>query len=329
MENYDVAVIVPTLNEELFIERCLRSLKEQTFPFQRMDVMIVDGGSTDQTCNIAMQIATACPNVRLIHNPKRYQSAAFNIGVNASTAPFIVRLDAHTEYDTHYIERCMTLLRSHPDYGNVGGICQIRPGADTRMAEAVALLNKLRFGIGGADFRVGTKACETDSVPFGAFRRSVILQVGGMREDLARGEDNEFNSRIRKAGYKVYMDPDIKSAYYARPTLTASCRQMYQNGVSIGRLLHIDRQAVGFRHLVPFAFVSSLAICLIAALFTRLALYLLAAILAAYAAAALAADISACRKYGSRFFFLLPVLFFCVHVSYGAGTIAGISGKKH
>ena len=320
----EVVIIIPTLNEENFIERCLHSVLAQTYPAEQMDIMIVDGGSTDCTCDIVHSISAEHPNIRLIHNPKRYQSAAFNIGVAESTAPYIIRMDAHTLYACHYVERCVALLKEHPNYGNVGGACDILPQNQSLIARANALLNHLKFGIGGAAFRVGAKAGEVDSVPFGAFRREVVEQIGGMREDLARGEDNEYNSRIRKAGYIVCFDPEIRSSYYARSAWGTSCRQMYTNGVSIGKLFYIDRKAIGLRHLVPFAFVLSIIVALVMGCFTIYGWYLLGVIMGAYLLAALAADIDACRKYGWEYVFILPPLFFCVHISYGGGTLIGL-----
>ncbi|MCR5050237.1 MAG: glycosyltransferase family 2 protein [Paludibacteraceae bacterium] len=324
---YTVTIIIPTLNEELFIEKCILSVLSQSFDTERMDVIIADGGSTDKTVEIVQNIAKEHTNVRLINNPKRFQSAAFNLGVSVSDSPFVIRMDAHATYDSHYVERCVNLLENHPEYGNVGGICEILPQNNSLIARANALLNHLKFGIGGADFRIGTKAQETDSVPFGAFRRIVIDRVGGMREDLRRGEDNEYNSRIRKAGYTVWFDPSIRSAYYARPSLSSSCKQMYANGISIGQLFYVDRKAIGLRHLVPLAFVLAIIGCALLACFTIYGLYLLCALLLTYALAALFADIDACRKNGWEFIFILPILFFCVHVSYGIGTIFGLFSR--
>ena len=325
---YTIAVIIPTLNEENFIERCIESVRMQTYPFQQMDVMIVDGGSSDQTRQIVLSLQTAYPNIRLLDNSQRYQSAAFNIGVKASTAPYIIRLDAHATYDIHYIERCINLLHNHPEYGNVGGVCDILPQNESLIARANALLNHLSFGIGGAAFRMATTAQAVDSVPFGAFPRRVIEQVGGMRADLARGEDNEYNSRIRKAGYTVWLDPDIRSTYYARATWGASCKQMYANGVSIGQLFYVDRAAIGLRHLVPLAFVLAILGTFCIGCFTIYGWYLLAAILGAYLLAALYADIDACRKYGWEYVFILPPMFFSIHLSYGIGTMVGLIKRK-
>ena len=245
-----------------------------------------------------------------------------------SDAPYIIRLDAHVEYDPKYVELCLKHLQEIENVGNVGGVCQMRPQRSGLIPEASAILNCSKFGIGGATFRVGGDAGIVDTVPFGAFPRKVIEEIGGMREDLARGEDNEFNSRIKKAGYKIYFDPKIESTYYARDTVRGCVKQMYANGVSIGRLLHIDRESVGLRHLVPLAFVLSLIICAIGAFFWKPLFWLLIVALGLYLLADMVATFVACKKHGFKFILILPWLFFCVHVAYGWGTLMGIFGKK-
>lgn len=327
MKDYTVAVIIPTLNEEFFIESCIHSIKKQTYPFEKMDVMVIDGGSKDKTRSIVQHMSDESPNIRLIDNPGKIQSIAFNIGVKESSAPYIVRLDAHASYDSHYIELCISHLKSDESYGNVGGICHILAPKKSIIAEANAILNKVKFGIGGAAFRVGTKSAFVDSVPFGAFSRTVIEKVGGMREDLARGEDNEINSRINKFGYKIFMDPAIVSTYYCRATAGGSAKQMYKNGLSIGKLLYIDRDSVGLRHMIPLLFVLALIFCFLFSWYTPI-FYLGIVTLAAYSFAAFLATIDACIKFGAKYFIVLPWLFFLIHISYGWGTIIGILRGK-
>lgn len=326
--NYKVAIVIPALNEEKFIDKCLNTVVEQTYPFRDMDVMVLDGGSTDKTKSIVNQWHDRFENVRFLDNPGRIQSIAFNLGVKNSDAPYIIRLDAHVEYDPKYVELCLKHLQEIENVGNVGGVCQMRPQRSGLIPEASAILNCSKFGIGGATFRVGGDAGIVDTVPFGAFPRKVIEEIGGMREDLARGEDNEFNSRIKKAGYKIYFDPKIESTYYARDTVRGCVKQMYANGVSIGRLLHIDRESVGLRHLVPLAFVLSLIICAIGAFFWKPLFWLLIVALGLYLLADMVATFVACKKHGFKFILILPWLFFCVHVAYGWGTLMGIFGKK-
>lgn len=315
-QKYSIAIIIPTLNEEQHLEECINSISNQTFPFSEIDVMVVDGGSTDKTEEIAHALEKKWNNVRFIRNPQKIQSCAFNLGVRMSNAPIVIRMDAHVLYDSTYVERCYDHLQNDPAIGNVGGRCKIIPAdVNSRMATANAILNRSRFGIGGSDFRVSNEEKESDSVPFGAFRREVVEKVGGMREDLPRGEDNEYNSRIRKAGYKIWFDPKIVSSYFARPTLKSSAKQMYQNGLSIAWLWRIDRESLGLRHLVPLVFV--LSIPLTAGL--SFVLYMVVALLA---------TIQLCNNEGWKYFTSLLLLFPSIHLSYGMGTIMGLLNRK-
>ena len=329
MIDYNVAVVIPTLNEEKFIAKCIDCLITQTFPFEKIDLMVVDGGSCDKTHEIVESYQKQYQNIRYIHNPKKIQSVAFNIGVAESSAPVVIRLDAHAIYNTDYIEKCIEGLTADNTHGNVGGRCIILPFNDTLWANANAILNYSRFGIGGSAFRVGMKPDYVDSVPFGAFPRSVIEKVGDMREDLPRAEDNEYNSRIRKAGYKVYFDPEIVSSYYARPTLRTSCKQMYANGESIGHLFYVDRESIGLRHLIPLLFVVGGIGGIILSFVCWQFLYALAIGLGAYFLCDLVASLLAAKEHGWKYFLPLFIMFFCVHVSYGCGTIVGMfTGRK-
>ena len=334
---YKVAVVIPTLNEEKFIACCLDSVIAQSYPFNDMDVMVVDGGSKDRTKDIVEEYKRKYQNIRFLNNPGRIQSIAFNIGVHSSDAPYIVRLDAHATYNHRYIEKCIEkfsanaeVLGCAPEFvGNVGGVWNIRPQHSGLIAESSAILNQSRFGIGGAAFRVGAPAGFVDTVPFGCFPRKVLEKIGGMREDLPRGEDNEFNSRIRKAGYKIYLDPEIVCSYFSRDTLRTNMKQMYANGESIGHLFYVDKDSVGIRHLIPLLFVGSI-LCGVALAFVWLPFfYALLVELCLYFTCDLLASILAAKEHGWKYLLPLFVMFFCVHISYGWGTIVGLfTGRK-
>ena len=325
MNNFpNVAVIIPTLNEERFIATCLESVLGQTYPLEKMDIMVVDGGSVDNTTAIVEQYHQQHENIRLLYNERKIQSIAFNIGVANSTAPYIVRLDAHATYNKEYIALCIEALQADSKRGNAGGGVLIQAQNDSLWAVCNQILNYSKFGIGGATFRVGNQAGNVDTVPFGAFPRTLIEKIGGMREDLPRGEDNEFNSRIHKAGYDIYYNPEIKIYYYARPTLRSSCKQMFANGESIGHLLYIDREAIGLRHIVPLLFVLGLLVGPLMALLWKPFLYLWLAGVCAYLLCDIVASIQATYKRGLKYSLPLCWLFLCVHISYGVGTINGI-----
>ena len=324
-----MAVIIPTYNEEKFIARCLDSVINQTYPFADMDIMVIDGGSKDCTKEIVEKYHKKYNNIRLIYNPGKIQSIAFNIGIENSDAPYIVRLDAHALYKSFYIEGCIEGLKWKGNRGNVGGRWDIQPQNDNIWAVTNSILNNCKFGIGNACFRVGAQAGNVDTVPFGAFPRTLIEKIGGMREDLPRGEDNEFNSRIHKAGYDIYFDPRIECVYYARPTLKESCKQMYYNGESIGHLFYIDKKSIALRHLIPLLFVTGIICGSIVSFIYFPFFYAFMGGLGLYIVCDMIASFVAAKEYGWKYFSTLFIMFFSVHVSYGCGTIVGaFTGMK-
>lgn len=328
MNNYKVAIIIPTLNEERFIAKCLDSIITQTFPFDEMVIMVVDGGSRDKTREIVTDFSSIYPNIRLIDNPNRIQSIAFNLGVKNSPAPFVVRLDAHALYDPKYIELCIKHLESNAELGNVGGRWIIESQNGSLIAKSNAILNQMKFAIGGAEFRVGNELKEVETVPFGAFRKEVIEKIGGMNPNLPRGEDNEYNTRIREAGFKILFDPNIIATYYARPTLKSFVEQMYNNGFSIGILYHMYKKSISVRHLIPFIFLVSIIFSIILGFFTKYGWYLLTCDLCLYFACGITASLKESHQFGWKYMLTLPWELFLIHVAYGYGTLIGLL-KRH
>lgn len=321
-----IVVIIPTLNEEYFIADCLKSVIHQSYPLSMMDIMVVDGGSSDKTAFIVNEFSLKYNEIRFVNNPKKIQSAAFNIGVSKSLASYIIRLDAHAVYDEKYIELCLMHLLKDSQIGNAGGKWLIKAQYDTIIAKANAILNSTTFGIGGASYRVGDKEKNVETVPFGAFPRKVVEEIGPMNESLARGEDNEYNARIRKAGYRIHFDPNIKCIYFARKNLKESCLQMFANGKSVARLLFLDKNYVNVRHLVPLCFVISL---FVNALLYNIPLfrYVFLFEVSIYILLDILVSLYLAIKKGLLFFIPLLFLFPSVHISYGIGTIWGFLKK--
>jgi succinoglycan biosynthesis protein ExoA len=318
-----VSVIIPAFNEERHMNRCLESVYEQSYPQEAMEILVVNGQSTDSTEDIVELHQQEHPNLDLLRNPRRNQAAAFNIGFHRSRGEIIIRMDAHTFYDRNYIQMCVEYL-VREEYGNVGGRCLIIPGSKTPMGRAIALMNTSLFVIGGAAFRVGTVKKLVDTVPFGAFPREVIHHVGGMNETLIRGEDNEFNARIRAAGFKILFDPEIVSYYVARSTLSGFLWQMYRNGDSIGILLRQSATSVGIRHLVPLAFLLFLLGGTVLAILFPWFRWVFFPVLGLYFAIDLAFAVHAARDGQTRTIPLIFISTLPVHLVYGVGTLAGL-----
>src|SRR5579862_3254733 len=97
-----VSIIVPCLNERHHVEAALRSLLDGTFA--AIELIVVDGRSTDGTCAILARLAADDRRVRVIDNPRRTTPAALNLGLRAARGAIILRADAHARYPRDYVD---------------------------------------------------------------------------------------------------------------------------------------------------------------------------------------------------------------------------------
>jgi lysylphosphatidylglycerol synthetase-like protein (DUF2156 family) len=162
-----------------------------------------------------------------------------------------------------------------------------------------------------------------DTVPFGAFRKSLFEKIGYYREDLVRHQDYELNARIRMAGGKIYLSSKIDITYYNVPDLARFMRQAYGNGTWMAHAWLRTTGSFSLRHGAPLAFVSCLLCCLLLSSFSELFRILLLVMMAMYLLFVLAASLQISLRHGLVFLFVLPVLFVSYHLCYGAATLIG------
>jgi glycosyltransferase involved in cell wall biosynthesis len=320
-----VSLIIAARNEEAFIAGCLDSIAAGTYPHGRLEVLVVDGMSEDRTREIVQGYAARYPFVRLLLNPKKHATAAFNTGIGAARGDVVMILGAHAVYPSGYVERCVrTLLSSGAD--NVGGIWRIIPRGGTLIGEAIALASGSGFGSGDAYTKRGARAPRlVDTVFGGCYRRDVFDRIGLFDERLARSQDFDFNLRLRRAGGKILMDPGIICDYYVRSNLKDFWRHNLDDGFWTFYPLRFGRRTFTLRHVIPPLFVAALSGSALLAVVARPFGVLALAVLAAYVTAALAVSAAiAIRRRRPALLFALPVAFAARHVGHGVGALAGL-----
>lgn len=278
-----VSVIVPCYNEEKTIEYLLDAIYNQSYPKEEMEVVIADGLSTDHTKEVIENFHSVHPDlaIRVIDNHRRAIPSGLNRAIEASSGKYIVRMDAHSKPNRDYIRRCIEGLDSGLG-DNVGGIWDIRAGADSWIAQSIAIAVAHPLGAGDARYRIGGEAQEVETVPFGAYNKELFKKVGLFDETLLTNEDYELNTRIRQSGGKVWLDPEISSIYYARPTIKDLCRQYLRYGYWKAQMLRRYPKTLRWRQIIPPAFVLSLLGLMILSPVWTLARWLLATTLIVY-----------------------------------------------
>lgn len=317
-ERPTISVIMPIRNEGPSIRAALESVTAQDYPSELVEVLVVDGCSTDETRE--QVCAVADPRVRLLDNPAGIVPTALNIGLAQASGTVIVRVDGHCSLPAGYLQSCVALLEQ-TGADCVGGLIDTR--GDTLVARTIAAAQSSPFGVGNAAFRTGRKAPgPVDTLAFGAYRRAVFDRLGGFDEELVRNQDDEFNLRLRRAGGTIWLDPTLRSVYSSRATLKGLWRQYFGYGLYKVRVAQKHRRLPSARSVVPAAFVLVMIGVTGLAAATRDPRPV-GAVLVPYAAAAAASSVAAGRA-DPVTVPLLPVAFGCLHVAYGTGTLAGL-----
>jgi glycosyltransferase involved in cell wall biosynthesis len=217
--------------------------------------------SGDQTRQRIAEFQQQRPNltVRIVDNPQRNIPSGLNRAIEAARGEIIVRLDAHCMPRPDYVAGCVAALEQGKGE-NVGGVWEIQPGGKGWQARAIALAAAHPLGVGDARYRYTETAQPVDTVPFGAYRRSLVDVIGPYDETLLTNEDYEFNVRVRQSGGVVWLDPAIRSVYFARASLSDLARQYWRYGFWKARMLRRYPGTLRWRQALPPAFVGSLAL---------------------------------------------------------------------
>ncbi len=323
-----VSVIIPCYNEEATIRKLLEALRAQTYPLTKMEVVISDGLSTDATRDViaAFQKEHGDLSVRVVDNQARTIPSGVNQAIREARGELFVRLDAHSMPIPEYVERCVEAHQTGKG-DNVGGVWEIRPGAETWVAESISFAAAHPLGVGDAMYRLNAKPGAVDTVPFGSFRRELIQRIGAFDETLLSNEDYEFNTRVRESGGTVWLDPAIRSVYFSRSTFGKLAAQYWRYGFWKFKMLKRYPHTLRWRQALPPVFVLILLTLSVLSLGAPIARYLLALQLFSYFFVLGLAGLRLAMKTRKGFLIWgLPLAIATMHIAWGAGFLwSGIS----
>jgi hypothetical protein len=198
----DVSVIIPTLNEEKYLSRCLKSLVNQA-PDGTFEILVVDGGSSDQTVQIAKKYANA-----VLTNPNAPVGAARNLGAKAAKGGILAFIDADTIANPQWLSSIHRVFRRDP--GAVGLTGPTLPH-DGRFSDSITYrlwtiyLQRILLYL-QMPHVIGFNC---------AYRRAAFLSVGGFDEKSVMSEDIKLAHKIRRYG-RIKFEQDMSALTSAR-----------------------------------------------------------------------------------------------------------------
>lgn len=245
-----LSVICPVFNEAPYINEIVQFFN-CAYPIKK-ELIFIDGQSTDGTRDLIYTAQQSNSNIILLNNPHRIVPYALNLAIPVCKADIIVRVDAHSKYALDYFIKILETFKTI-DADIVGG--PTRTAFTGCVQEAIAHAICTRFAVGDSKVHDIHYVGYTDSVTFGAWRKSIFDKIGLFDTDLKRNQDDEFHYRAKSFGFKIYQNPDIKLYYYPRDTIKGLFRQYFEYGFYKPLVLKKIKSEAKFRHIIPALFV--------------------------------------------------------------------------
>lgn len=323
-----VSIVLATYNEIANIQKCLDSLRQQETPGFELEILAIDGMSTDGTQEYLDRISNEDTRVRVYRNERRGAPFAFNIGLRASKGNFVCIFGSHTVYAKDYVSVCLKELLAKD-----AAVCSARvftePASQQLAARLVAYAFSHPFGSSGNSWRTQPEGYG-EALGYMIFRKEVLLEVGGYSEELLRNQDNDVNEKIRGLGYKLYCTWETHCFYQPKETISGLFKYAYRNGFWNLISFKQNTSSMHLRHFVPFLFVLGLLGTLLLALLAPLfnvqgegwLVAPFAGILLLHLGAGSVAALQTAVSKKDRAALFLPVVFLGFHAAYGFGTLA-------
>ena len=308
-----ISVFMPILNEEKHLAESVEAILAQEYDGP-VEVVLAIGPSTDNTWEVARQLAARDERIVLVENPSGRTPDALNAALAATQYDILVRVDGHGILSPGYFKTVARTLET-TGAANVGGIMDAV--GTTPFEAAVECAMKSKIGVGGVKFKQGGDAGEVETVYLGNFDRAWVEKVGGYDSRYTRAQDWEMNFRIRAAGGKVWFTPDLRVTYRPRSNFKALAKQYFQYGTWRRVVARQHKGSINLRYLAPPTALAGVVAGTVIGLKWRPAL----AAPLGYAALVAAGGLQAAAGKPTNVKVRMPLVLATMHMSWGAGFL--------
>ena len=315
-----ISIILPIRNEEKYIEKCIESIIDSDI--ENFELILVDGGSSDNTLEIIKKYKNKYLFIKLLDNPKKFTPISMNIGIKASVGDYIFIISAHAEYQDNYFSLLVEKIQQL-GANCVGGVLETEVKNKNRKSNSIKKILTHRFGVGNAEFRIGSEEIkEVDTVAFGCYTRDTFEKFGLYNEKLIRNQDIELNKRIINGGGSIYLIPFVKAIYYARDNFNDLAKNNYENGKWNILTAYYTKSfnSLSTRHFIPLLFILSVILPIVLIPLSKYFIYITFSSFISYISLILIVSIQ--DKENSFIYSIFS--FFVLHISYGFGSLRGL-----
>ena len=215
------SVLICTYNRHEMLAQALDALINRTVgkPDQ---VVVVNGGDESADSVVHSFMERDDVEVKLVKTINKNLAASRNVGLPHCTGDIVAMTDDDAEVFPDWVTQMKRAHREHPEAGAVGGMvigAESKSNFISRLADVVTFPSPLE-----------PRYVRTLPGVNISYKREVLDQIGLQDETLFRGEDVDYNWRVKRLGYEIYYDPGIKVLHHHRPTLKAFINQFYMYG---------------------------------------------------------------------------------------------------
>jgi len=265
-----VSVIVVARNEEKILRDCLDSIFAMDYPKEKMEVILVDGLSTDRTRDIAAEY-----DVKIVTNPDKVLVAGYNKGYESSTGDLLAYCDADCVVDKDWVPNAIKYFQN-PAVGAIGGPMKVPRGTDFSAAVGYFFGLASFLGLSFHIQKLSHPAKKTVHIPSCniILTREAFASMFPIVWNESQGCDLEMSRKLLQNGFELLMTPDVGLWHRKKETPRSLWKEMF--GYGHGRMIMMKKyhSYVSIPHIIAGCALPLFAVgCLLAALTGTLGIF--------------------------------------------------------